>query len=226
MRITHISPEFQYNRVNGTLSMQEKKSFFGSKLINFDDSIFIQDQNIVYYENENNEQLNLNLEKLLTPIIYNSDADKENNSYLVKNPIQSQSLDNPSWILSIDYGTIMSNYLFVKLKEYRTFEGVTNIMTYNNNVDDAIKEYIKVNLINRYEFFKVDLYISYNNLSEGGLRNQNNWDPNIQVEANYTNKFQTKTDSITSKIDVIWNQNKSSLDYSFNYYYNLYFRKI
>jgi len=229
MRITHISPEFQYTRVNGTLSMAEKKSFFGSKLINFDDALYIQNQNIIYYENASNEQINLNLEKLTPAIIYNADNDKQANSSLVINPAQSQSqiINNTSWILSINYGAVMYNYLFAKLKSYRTFEGVTNAMTYNNSVDAAIKDYIKTNLVSRYEFFKVELYLSYNDLAtQGGLRYQNNWDPTIQLEKNYTNQFQTKTDSTNMKIDVVFNQSKNSLDNSFNYYYNLYFRKI
>lgn len=226
MRLTHISPEYQYTRANGTLSMVEKKSFFSSKLIKFDDSIYIKNQNIIYYENSNNEQLNLDIEKLSPALIYNADIDKETNSSLIINPAQTQLGGNTSWILNINYGKIMYNYLFAKLKSYRTFEGVTNGITYNNNVDAAIRDYIQNNLASRYEFFKVDLYLTYNDLTEGGLQYQNNWDKKIQLDNNGTNKFQTKTDTTNMKIDVIFNQSKNSTDYSFNYYYNLFFRKI
>ena len=82
MKTTHISPEFIYNNVNGTLSMLEKKSFFGSKMIKISDYINIDSSNLIYYQNSNNEQLNLNIESTLTPIIYDTVSDKLNNSSL------------------------------------------------------------------------------------------------------------------------------------------------
>jgi hypothetical protein len=60
MKLSHISPEFIYTPVNGTLSMKEKKSFFGSKLVKFDANVSVLNENIIWYQNENGEQLNLN----------------------------------------------------------------------------------------------------------------------------------------------------------------------
>ena len=77
MKLTHISPEFNYNNVQGTLSMSEKKSFFSSKLIKFDSNIEIKNESIVYYQNNNNEQINLNNELLLGPVIYDTSNDKK-----------------------------------------------------------------------------------------------------------------------------------------------------
>lgn len=221
MRTTHISPEFIYTNVNGTLSMIEKKSFMCSKLIKFDDAVYIKNQNIIYYQSLENEQLNFNNEKLLSPIIYNTDDDKQINSSLIK-----ESQNSNSWILTINYGKILINYLFSTLKKYRTFEGVSNNMTIGNDVNSAIKDYIKSNLLSRYEFYKADLYIGYNDLKNGGLQFQNNWDQKVEIDSNFVNKIDTKTNTIEQKIEIIFNQEKISSDYSFNYYYNLYFKKI
>ena len=228
MRTTHISPEFIYSNVNGTLSMLEKKSFMCSKLMKFDDAIYIKNQNIIYYQTPQNEQLNFDNEKLLTPLIYNADNDKQTNSSLIIEPSQnnSQLVNNTAWILTINYGKIIMNYLFATLKRYRTFEGVTNNITMNNDINAAIIDYINVNLLSRYQFYKIELYIGYNDLTNGGLRLQNNWDPKVEIDSNLVNKIQTNTNSINQIIEATFNQEQISADYSFNYYYNLYFTKI
>ena len=118
MRTTNISPEFIYTNVNGTLSMIEKKSFLGSKLIKFDDNISIISENIIYYQTNTNEQLNLDVEKLLPPIIYNTVNDKLTNSTIMID--DSETIDeynnNTKWVLKIDMKTILINYIYATLK--------------------------------------------------------------------------------------------------------------
>lgn len=228
MRLTHISPEFNYSKVNGTLSMNEKKSFNASKMIKYDDVVYIQNQNIIYYQNTDGEQINFNSEKLLEPIIYNADEDKRNNSTLTINESQSKlQLDNNTfWDLTINYEELLLNYLTAKLKSFRTFEGVSNSMTINNDVDDAIKTYIKTNLFSRYEFKKIELFISYNDIDTGLLKFKNNWNPNIQSQENILSKMDIRNDIIDKKLYIKFNQEKTSLKYSFDYYFNLNFEKI
>ena len=177
--------------------MLEKKSFFGSKLINLDNSIFIENQNIVYYQTAQNEQLNFKAEQLLSPIVYNANDDKQNNSSLTINQFQ-----NNSWILTINYGTILTNYLFATLKYYRTFEGVTNNITINNDINSSIYDYINKNILNRYQYSTTSLYISYNNLIYGGLQYQNNWNPAIELDTNLMNQMNVKNDSINNIITI------------------------
>jgi hypothetical protein len=222
MKITHISPEFIYNRVFGTLSMREKKSFFSSKLIKYDDSITIQNQNIVYYQQSNKEQININSEILLGSVVYNTSEDKKTNSFLRLNP------SNNSWILTINYGTILQNFLFATLKKWRTFEAVTNNITLNNDIDIAINQYIKDNLLQIYELSKVELFISYNNIATGTglLINSNTFDENIANNSNLFTTFSSALDT-NKMIDVIsFSQDKPNNEFNFNYYFNLYFTKI
>jgi hypothetical protein len=228
MRINHISPEFNYSKVNGTLSMTEKKSFFGSKLLNFEDEINITSQNLIYYQNNLNEQLNLSVETFSEPIIYNTDNDKLNNSKLVidTSQTQQQKNDKTSWILTIDYKTVFVNYLFAEFKKWRTFEGVKNNMCLSNDVNRSIKDYITTNLISRYELDKTDIFIEYISLeSNSSLRFKTTWDPNIST-SNILKSFETNEDKINGKLTINFNQEKPSLLYNYNYYYNLYFKKL
>ena len=226
MRTTNISPEFLYNNVNGTLSMKEKKSFLGSKLIKFDDNIKIKSENIIYYQNLSNEQLNFDIEKILSPNIYDTIFDKLSNSSIMMDNSQSneQQNNNTRWILSINLKSLLVNYLFSVLKKYRTFELVKNNMVISNDVNAAIREYITNNLLSRYQFDYIELFISYNDLLNCGLKYNNTWDQKIEMKSNLVNSYEKNINS--SNIDIIFSQTKSSSLFSFNYYYNLYFVKI
>jgi hypothetical protein len=226
MRTTNISPEYNYVSVNGTLSMLEKKSFFGSKAIKIDDSLDIDGINIIYYQNSNNEQLSLSIESILDPIIYDIINDKLINSSLILDDSQTSAQKNANtrWILKINYISLLNNYLFAILKKYRTFEGVQNNMVISNDINSAINEYITNNLLSRYQIDHIDLFISYNDLSNSGLRFQNNWDQKVELDSNILNSFSKNTDS--GDLEITFTQTQPSSSYSFNYYYNLYFSKI
>jgi hypothetical protein len=232
MKINHISPEFNYFKVNGTLSMTEKKSFFGSKLLNFEDKIDITSQNLIYYQNNTNEQLNLLVESFNEPIIYDTDNDKFTNSKLIidNSQTQQQKDDKAAWILTIDYKTILINYLFAEFKKWRTFEGVKNNMCLSNDVNKSIKEYITTNLTSRYDLEKIDIFINYLNLENNSVTNnlrlKNTWDPNISNDSFLLKSFETNDDTINGKLTITFNQEKTSLLYNYNYYYNLYFKKL
>lgn len=239
MKLTHISPEFIYSKVNGTLSMKEQKSFLGSKLIKFEPKITISNQNLIWYQNSAHEQLNLTSEMLLGPNIYDANSDKIANHTLVLNNIQTkqQTLSNTSWILKIEYGKILKDFLFATIKKWRTFEGVSNTITLNNNIDYAINQYITDNLLNIYKLESVDLYISYNylgsvvrnnpsNISVNLLQRKNLFDDTIVSDTNLLTKFNSELDIISMIDTITFNQEKNSQDWSFNYYFNLNFTKI
>ena len=71
MRRNYISDEFKSNIVNGTLTMVEKSSFFGSKMMSIDDEILVDSSNIIYYQNNKSEQINLPLELTYEPLYVN-----------------------------------------------------------------------------------------------------------------------------------------------------------
>ena len=229
MRKSYISPEFTYTNVNGTYNMVEQSSFFGSKMLSIDNSIFISNNSIIYYQRINNEQIDLQIEKSLPPIIYNASTDKLNNSSLSLDKSQStfQLSNQTSWILNINLNQILSNYIFALLKQNRTFEGITNDITSYNDVNVSTREYITNNVLNRYQFSQITMYLSYIPLtSQNSLKYNNTWDPTIVIPSNLVQNLQTQTAYDYSTLKVTFNQAQPSSGYSFNYYFNLLFNRL
>lgn len=229
MRRSYISPEFEYNRVFGTLNMKEESSFFGSKMLEIEDSLELHNQGIVYFQNLLKEQLDLDVEKTSNPIIYLVSDDKKANHTLVLDDSQNDFQKNglTKYIITIDLKAILENYLFAILKQYRTFEGVKNSMTTYNDVNFAIEEYIRRNVVNRYKYKTIEVYLKYRDIrSQNVLRYQNSWNPNITQTENLLKKVQTETSYDETSIKVMFTQEKPSDQYSFEYFFNLVFEKL
>jgi hypothetical protein len=229
MRRTYISPEFKFQGVFGTLNMEEESSFFGSKMLEIEDSIDLSDDVIVYYENDKNEQLDLQREFDFPVKIYNVLDDKVINHKLTLNAFQTQieKLNYAKWDLNINIKILLRNYFFSTLKTNRTFEGVTNDMTLNKNVDSSIKNYIERNVLNRYELQNVDLYlVPIDLLTNGAYKYKNVWDPTIKQEQYKLTKFNTETDINGNTLRIFFTQNFVASQYAFRYYFDLKYRKL
>lgn len=228
MQRSYMSPEFKYNSIYGTMNMIEQTSFFGSKMLDIEDVISIYGENIIYYQGLNKEQTNLSIEKNLAPIVYSTFLDKMNNHIITIDESQSQSqlTTNTRWTIDIDINKILSNYLFATLKRYRTFEGVRNSMTIYNNIDSAINEYISKNITNRYKYRSIDFFIEYKSFSEDDtFKYKNKFVEIVDVGSTFT-KIQSTINENKGKLIVIFNQEKPSSLYNFNYYFNLTFDKL
>lgn len=230
MRRNYISPEFSYNRVFGTFNMLEQSSFFGSKMLEIADRIQINNENVIYYQQPNGEQISLNVESTLPQVVYDSVADKGVNHTLILDESQSETQKdgNARWILEIKLRNVLRNYIFANLKKFRTFEGVEGFMVVDKNVNSAIFSYIDNNILNRYKFSNVEFfYKPVDILTVGGLKYNNKYDVNIEIVPNTKfTKIQTETDSEGIDVKVIFYQDKPASQFSFNYYFNLYFEKL
>jgi hypothetical protein len=243
MRRTYISPEFDYSRVYGTFNMKEESSFFGSKMLEIEDKILIDNQSLVYFESLTHEQLDLTIETSLPPQSYSSSEDKRLNHTLVIDPSQTDNQKDTTtgYILTIDLQTILANYVFATLKRWRTFEGVRNNMTKNGDVDFAIREYIVKNVLDRYKLVEVDLYLKYVDIqNQSVLRYDNLWagytDPKTHRTASLPadvgtsqyqlKKLQTQTEYDYSSTVVKFNQEQKSSQYCFDYFFKLLYQKI
>lgn len=230
MRRSYISPEFSYNRVFGTFNMLEQSSFFGSKMLEIADKIQINNENVIYYQQPNGEQISLNVESALPQVVYDSVADKGVNHTLILDESQSETQKdgNARWILEIKLRNVLRNYIFANLKKFRTFEGVEGFMVVDKNVNSAIFNYIDNNILNRYKFSNVEFfYKPVDILTVGGLKYNNKYDVNIEIVPNTKfTKIQTETDSEGIDVKVIFYQDKPASQFSFNYYFNLYFEKL
>jgi hypothetical protein len=229
MRRNYISPEFQYDQVYGTFKMSEDSAFFGSKMLEIEDSIDILSDNLVYNQLSTNEQIDESTEKNLPEIVYDATVDKGVNHKieLDLNQTDAQKKTQAKWILTIELKTIINNYIFATLKKYRTFEGVRNSIVLSNNVDIAIYDYINRNVYSRYKLLRVEFFILPVDLcGDGTLQYSNEFDQFIESDANKITDFQTQTSSDGSEIRLLFAQKKNAEEFSFKYYFNLYFEKL
>ena len=209
--------------------MQEETSFFGSKMLKISDDIIINNQNIIYYQNLNNEQINFLLEKNNPPILYNSTSDKLNNHNIVldKSQTQAQAISNSRWIITINSETILSNYIFATLKNHRTFEGIRNNVTLSNSVNASINDYITKNILNRYQYSSLQFYVKYIPLSsQSSLKYNNVYDESVNLSDNLNTKIQSIFDNTLGTLTITYNQELPSNKFKFNYYFNLHFNRI
>lgn len=229
MRRNYISPEFEYKEVFGTYNMVEESNFFGAKMLEIEDSILINNQNMIYYQMPNGEQLDLSVENTLQSYVYSSSIDKEKNQILSIDTSQTEyTKENlTNWYLDINLKEILKNYIFSELKRYRTFEGIRTNMNSYNDVNVAIKGYINYNIIDRYKLSKIDLYLKYKDLrNQNLLRYKNSWNYDIVNPSNRLSKFQSEMSPDGSYTRITFNQQKPSSSYSYEYFFNLYFEKL
>lgn len=229
MRRNYISPEFLNNKVQGTLNMAEESNFFGAKMLEVEDSLLIANENIIWHQMLNGEQIDLETENTLDPTIFSSSDFKYESHTLALDPTQTQyTKDNATrWIIDVDLVSILTEYVFAELKRNRTFEGVRSNMTIYNDINIAIRDYVQLNVLNRYKLSRFDLYVKYVDLrSQNILRFNNTWDNNVALEEYSTRKFQTVTDYNQKYIRVTFSQEKPSTQYKFDYFFNLFFEKI
>lgn len=226
MRRKYISPEFNYNRVFGSLSMKEHSTFFGSKMMDIEDVLYLNSDNIIYYQNSNGEQLDRLVELSLNPSIYDISLSKKNWHNLV--PDQYGFSDsNAKWIINISLRSLLIDYIFSNIKKYRSFEGISNLYTLNNNVDDSIKSYIVENILNKYEFSGIDLYIKYNDInSTGVLKYNNTFNLSAYHLDNLHKMMELNLDFDNRNLEVKFKQDLPPNTHTFDYYYNLTFKKI
>jgi hypothetical protein len=209
--------------------MVEESNFFSAKMLYIEDSIYISNQNIIYYQKATGEQLDLSIESSLPTQVYSASDNMKSHQTITIDPSQLsyQKDGNTKWILNIDLKSILSDYLFAIMKRYRSFEGVSNSITKNNDVNTALKEYISNNVLNKYKFSRIDLYLSYKDLmNQNVLRYVNTWNPNIISNSNLLTKIQKDLAYDDSQIKVYFSQEKSSSQYNFDYYFNIFFERI
>ena len=229
MRRNYISPEFEHKEVYGTYNMVEESNFFGAKMLEIEDTILINNQNIIYYQMPNGEQLDLSVENTLQSYVYSASSDKQKNHILTIDPTQTEyTKENlTSWTLDLNIKGMLANYLFAELKTWRTFEGIRTNMNSYNDVNAGINNYINYNVIDRYKLSSIDLYLRYKDLrSQNLLRYKNSWNPEIISPTTRFTKFQSEMSVDGGYAKVTFNQQQPSSSYTFEYFFNLYFEKL
>jgi len=226
MRRNYISPEFVNSKIYGSFNSYEESNFFGSKMLEIEDLVDIIDQNIIYYQNSKNEQIDANVETAQNAIIYSSFENKNQNHTLTIDDSQSddQKKSNTRWLLDIDLKSILTEFVFANLKRERTFQSLTNDMVVSKDVNVFIRNYITNNVLDRYSLSNIDLYVDYLDLkSEDNFQYENIFDKRSFTKLT---RFQTETNYNSTKTRLTFNQEQTSKDWSFKYSFNLKFVKI
>jgi len=238
MKSDLIITRFKTEPVIGTKSSFDPKTFFGSKMIDIEDEIIIDESNIQYSETQNTGNTNSNgyqyyndidfLEKILLVELTETKDKFHNIILLSQTTIDLQN--NTNWNILISWKDILSEYLFYRLKEARTFKAIKYTDVLSENINLFINKYIEVNILNRYQFSALNLYIEYLELDDDDI----NKDPNLLFNPVFTTDVKKDENLITNVnatvfdtiINVNYKQTESSQNKMFNYYFDLVITKI
>lgn len=234
--------QFDKKPVAGTNSEKEFRNFLGSKMVEIEDTIIIDDISIQY-----SEVVSDGNDRGFQHFIYNSDLEIIflKNLSILKNEnssieLQSQSFvdldNNTRWLIRINCKKILEDYLFLRIKENRTFKCIYYQDLNGYDINTYIRRYINQNILNRYQFDRIDLYIKYFSIVEDSniytnikLKFNPEFNRDIVSDENLVKNVNIQQISnilYMNELKVFYNQIKKSTEYKFDYYFNIHFSKI
>lgn len=238
MKSDLIITRFKTQPIIGTMEANEARTFFGSKMVDVEDSVLIDDSKIQYSElfssggtTNNGYQFYVDIDQLES--IYLVSLTDLKNSYHTISLVSQSSLDlqnNTQWTITIDWRSVLNQYIFYKLKNRRTFKSIRYTDVLGQNINLFINQYIIDNLTNRYQFSQLNFYVQYLDL-ENGLQFSN---PNLLFDPIYTidaksdaNLIKNANSTVLDDLLIVnYKQTQSSAKMKFNYYFDLIFTKI
>ena len=218
--------------------MQETRTFFGSKMMDIENSIDIDDSSVQYsqrstdgFQYYDNTLVGVNE----TVYVANLDDVKQNNHTISLLQQTTTNLNNnTNWQFSVDIKTILQTYLYVRIKESRAFKAIQTSDVLEQNIDNAVYNYIGDNILNRYKFNSINFYVLYENIesqqtntSGAKLKFNPVWDATIRNSSNLVTNLNIISDT-TNLNPLIFNYNqiKPSTDYRYNYYFDCTYIRI
>jgi len=244
MKSNLIIRKYDTTKAKGTRSATEIKSFFGSKLLDIEDDIYINDISIKYSEvvdkinikNDHYQYYGDNIFQPETNILKSLDDVKyENHSIDVYSQVDRPN-NNFEWIMVIDARNILKEYLFLRLKESRVFKTIKSDDLVERNINAYINNYIDINVLNRYNISDLSFYASYFNVvDKATIFNKDqvlkgpNFNKNVFTEANKIKNVNIMTPDYLNNLNtvkIIYNQTKDNRIYKFDYYFTISYIKI
>lgn len=245
MKTTTIIQQYRKEPVIGTKTHKEIKSFFGSNLIDIEDEIIISDISIQYSEvpvtsqNQPGYQyydLTTLVSEQEESVLRSLDDIKYENHTIDLYRLNYTNYDNLQWDFVIKARDILKEYLFCRLKEARTMKSIRKDQTPKQNINQFIYDYIEFNLLDRYNISYITFYVLYKNVIDDG----NTFNNNYTIKNPTFNKICYKTENVTKDIRIIttdylnnlgdvnmtYNQIKNAIQYTFDYYFEIRYKKI
>lgn len=232
--------KFSTNSVPGTMNQKELKTFFGGKMIYSENIININDDSVNFshvvndynngYQYFDNTTIPDDWETYFSENLTDLKANYQTISLL------SQTTDNMAnntrWQIKINAASILTDYLYFKIKQQRVFKMINANELYSNNINNSVYDYIKNNIFSRYRMVDVKFYIKYYDLKEQSLKKNImlQFSPTFNVDVYSEENFCKLGNSYDPyKFDSVilqYNQTKPSNQYGFDYYFDLVFSKI
>lgn len=184
MRKNFLTKEYSLEQRPGTLSMLEKRNFYGSKILEIPAIMTVDEVNVVWSESSDQTQ-GINIDDQ-TRVLDVNDLKKTNHT-IVRTPQQSLKdiKEYTNYQFTINVETIITEWIFAQLKKSSTFANIKNSETKNNDIDSAINDYINFNVLPRIKFNTVNLYVRYfpiGSLDENGI-------VSLQYDIRYSEKI-------------------------------------
>ena len=238
MKSDLIITRFKTESIIGTKESNDTKTFFGSKMVDIEDSIIIDDSKIQYSElsktgttDNNGYQYYQDIDNSESIYLVNLTDVKHNNHTIT---LVSQDVidltNNTQWAISINWKDILKQYIFYKLKNRRTFKCIKYTDVLSENINLFINDYITDNLLNRYQFSQLNFYVEYVDLQTGDEFSNPNllFDPIFTVDVKKdSNSIKNVNSTLSDDLLLInYKQTQSSANKKFNYYFDLIFTKI
>lgn len=238
MKSDLIISRYKTEKIIGTKSSYDARTFFGSKMIEIEDSILIDNREIQYSEVfDNNDKRNNgyqyfedidNIEKIYLVSLF----DVKDNYHTINLGSQS-NIDlrlNTNWTILVNWKDILVEYIYLKLKEARTFKTIRFDNVLSENINLYIKRYIRNNLTSRYGFESLDFYIKYFELDSG----DQDTDPNLLLNPVFDHTIQSEENRIKNVnatvfpeiLNIQYKQTQSSQFMKFHYYFDLNIVKV
>jgi hypothetical protein len=240
--------KYSTTKVGGIKSSKEIKTFFGSKLIDIEDIIYVNNISIQYYErvdkiniqNDHYQNFDANLLQPERGILKSlNDVKYKNHSidlYTQVDPLRNNPNQNYEWIIVINAKNILKEYLFLRLKESRVFKTIRSEDLLERNIDEYINNYIESNLLNRYNISELAFYSQYinveeqNNILTNSQRLKNpQFNPIVFKSENRVNDVNIITPDYLNNlgyVKIIYNQIRNYKIFKFDYYYTITYKKI
>lgn len=247
--------KYDTTKVGGVMSSKEVKSFFGSKLIDIEDVIYINNISIQYsevvnrrdvkynhYQNYNHETRVGSAVAVIQPetVILRSldDVKYENHSIDVltpKDPMPGVKNQNYEWVMNINAKNILREYLFLRLKESRVFRTIKSQDLVEKNINAFIYNYINNNLLDRYNISDLSFYAEFfdvlndSTIYQRQITKNPRFNKTVFKDTNRVSNVSIVTPDYLSNLDTVqvkYNQTKDFKKYKFDYYFTITYNKI
>ena len=238
MKSDLIISRYKIEKVIGTKSSYDSRTFFGSKMIDIENDIIVDNSLIQYSEVYDT------VDKRNNGYQYYNDIDNIEKIYLVDLfdvkdtyhtiTLGSQSATdlrlNTNWTILINWKDILIQYIYLRLKEARTFKTIKFQNVLSENINLYIKKYIQNNLTSRYAFKNIDFYIKYYDLDDG----DDDKDPNLVLDPIFDASIKSDENKVKNVnttlfpelLTVQYKQTESSQKKKFHYYFDLNIVKV